>query len=63
MTTEERIMLALAERKAMLDECPALKRSLGDEPCPHCHATTAGPCWLNVRADAAFVDAMKEIVA
>ncbi len=60
---EEKIRAALDERKAKLDQCPANKRSLGDEPCPKCHATTAGPCWLNVEADAAFVDAMKALAA
>lgn len=63
MSIEERIAAALAERKSRLDGCPARKAHLGDKPCPKCQATTAGPCWLNVEADAAFVDAIKEIVA
>lgn len=58
---EEKIRAALAERKAKLDQCPANKRSLGDEPCPMCRATSSDPCWENVRADAAFVDTMKEL--
>jgi hypothetical protein len=63
MTIEERLRAALAERKAKLDLCPANKRSLGGKPCPRCSATTAGPCWIGVEADAALVDAVKEIVA
>jgi ribosomal protein L37AE/L43A len=62
-TAEQRIVDALADRKAKLDQCPVRRRTIGDHPCPKCKATTAGPCWLNVEADAAFVDAMKEIVA
>lgn len=60
-----KIEAALAERKTKLSECPF--RSDGrhreppmDQPCPKCRATTSGPCWINVEADAAFVDAIKE---
>ena len=60
---EDKIKVALAERKAKLDQCPARKGHLGDKLCPKCRATTAGPCWLNVEADAAFVDEIKELVA
>lgn len=63
MSISTKIRAALEERKAKLDQCPARKRSLGDKPCPKCGATTSGPCWVNVEADAAFIDAMKELAA
>jgi len=65
MTSGEKIIAALqdalAARKRELDQCPARKRSMGDTPCPKCGATTAGPCWLNVSADATLVDVVKEL--
>lgn len=55
---------ALAERKVKLDTCPFRSQRQRDpepdQPCPKCRATSAGPCWINVEADAAFVDAIKE---
>lgn len=54
---------ALAARKSVLDGCPANKAHLGDKPCPKCGAGTSGPCWEGVRADAIFVDSIKELIA
>lgn len=58
---------ALKVRKATLDECPINHPKFGSrktpERCPKCKATTSGPCWANVRADAAFVDTIKEMTA
>lgn len=59
---ETAIKAALAKRKAELDRCPVRKGGFGDKPCPECKATTAGPCWINIGADAAFVDAIKELL-
>lgn len=63
MTLPDKIVAALDEREAKLGQCPARLKSLGDKACPRCGATVAGPCWINVEADAAFVDAMKELAA
>jgi tRNA G26 N,N-dimethylase Trm1 len=65
LTLQDKIKVALEERKAKLRDCPIRRRRPPpvDQPCPKCRATTAGPCWLNVEADAAFVDAMKELIA
>jgi ribosomal protein L37AE/L43A len=60
---ERAIVAALDVREDALNACPARRRSLGDVECPKCGATTRGPCWENVAADAAFVDAIKELVA
>lgn len=54
---------ALAERKQKLEQCPVRRAAFFDKPCPTCRATASGPCWLNVAADAALVDTVKEIVA
>ena len=60
---EARIREALATRKAKLDTCPIRKAAFFQKECPNCHATSSGPCWVNVEADAAFVDAIKEMIA
>lgn len=57
----EALQEALAARRRELDLCPARKGGMGDKPCPKCGATTAGPCWLNVAADATVVDVVKEL--
>lgn len=62
----EKIREALADRKTMLGECPFNNASQyhdPSEPCPRCKSTTSGRCWVNVRADAIFVDVMKELAA
>lgn len=58
----EAVHEALQSRKRELDQCPARQSWLGDICCPQCGAGTAGPCWLNVGADATFVDTIKEII-
>lgn len=65
MSVEQIIVDALADRERKLLECPIRKGRYrgGDAPCSKCHATTAGPCWVNVEADAVFVDMMKDLVA
>lgn len=67
MRCEKAITAALAERKSKLGTCPINNGSpiheYLDERCPKCGATSAGPCWVNVEADAAFVDAIKEVAA
>ncbi len=56
---------ALAHRDKELRLCPFRKGSTPpyDEPCSQCAATVRGPCWINVGADAAFVDTAREILA
>lgn len=61
MTVLEEIDAALAARREKLATCPVRKTAFFEKSCPKCKATTKGPCWVNVEADAAFVDAIKEI--
>lgn len=62
----EKLAHALAERKKQLARCPFMlprhRQPDSRGPCPECKATSAGPCWVNVGADAAFVDAVRELI-
>ena len=56
--------VGLAQRKAVMDDCPVRKNIVrGGDLCPKCKASIAGPCWLQVEADAIAVDYLKEIAS